>query len=195
MIRYFGLHILYIYYKIKYWSIVRFVGFTIIFADKKSEIIFEKGQKKIVFCSSKLSNLLGISQPCIVVARHGGKIEIGEGTAISGSTIYSMANIEIGKNVLVGVSCKIIDSDFHPLRAELREPYNPVTINKKAVKIGDGCFIGANSIILKGTILGNNCVVGAGSVVSGNWPDNSIIAGNPAKFIREISPIKEMANK
>lgn len=50
--------------------------------------------------------------------------------------------------------------------------------------IGDGCFIGMNSIILKGTEIGKNCVVGAGSVVSGKWEDNSIIGGNPARFIK-----------
>jgi len=142
--------------------------------------------RRIIFSSSRLSNLLGISQPCIVMARHGGVITIGQGTAMSGSTIYSMERIEIGENVLIGVSCKIIDNDFHPLRVELREPYDPNTIKKKSVTIGDGCFIGANSIILKGTVLGKNCVVGAGSVVHGSFPDNCVIAGNPAKIVKYL---------
>ena len=43
-----------------------------------------------------------------------------------------------------------------------------------------------NSIILKGTVLGKNVVVGAGSVVHGIFPDNCIIAGNPAKVIKFI---------
>ncbi|MDI9401162.1 MAG: acyltransferase [Limisphaerales bacterium] len=55
----------------------------------------------------------------------------------------------------------------------------------RPIRIGDGCFIGANSIILKGTELGKNCVVGAGSVVCGKFPDNVIIAGNPAKVLKE----------
>lgn len=58
-------------------------------------------------------------------------------------------------------------------------------MKKRPIIIGDGCFIGSNSIILKGTNLGKNCVVGAGSVVSGSFPDNVIIAGNPAKIIKE----------
>lgn len=41
-----------------------------------------------------------------------------------------------------------------------------------------------NSIILKGTTLGENCIVGAGSVVSGNFPDNVVIAGNPARILK-----------
>ena len=54
--------------------------------------------------------------------------------------------------------------------------------------IGDDCFIGMNSIILKGTTLGNNVIVGAGSVVHGKFPDNVIIAGNPAKIVKHLSP-------
>lgn len=51
--------------------------------------------------------------------------------------------------------------------------------------IGEGCFLGANSIILKGTTLGKNVIVGAGSVVCGSFPDNVIIAGNPARIVKE----------
>ena len=41
-----------------------------------------------------------------------------------------------------------------------------------------------NSIVLKGTVLGDGVIVGAGSVVSGTFPDNVIIGGNPARVIR-----------
>lgn len=52
--------------------------------------------------------------------------------------------------------------------------------------IGKNCFIGCNSIILKGTVLGDGCVVGAGAVVCGKFEDNCVIAGNPAKVIRGL---------
>lgn len=58
-------------------------------------------------------------------------------------------------------------------------------LKKRTVVIGEGCFLGANSIILKGTTLGKNVVVGAGSVASGAFPDNVIIAGNPARIIED----------
>ena len=109
---------------------------------------------------------------------------IGEDCQISGSTIYAMREITIGRKVFIGGNCKIIDNDFHPLAASKRLPQRPEDINKEPIIIGDECFIGTNSIILKGTTLGRNCVVGAGSVVNGNWPDNSIIAGTPARLIR-----------
>lgn len=54
----------------------------------------------------------------------------------------------------------------------------------KPIIIGKGCWIGANSVILKGVTLGNGCVVGAGSVVTHSFPDCSVVAGNPAKLLR-----------
>ena len=67
---------------------------------------------------------------------------------------------------------------------EKRIPWQKVEDIKKApILIDNGCFIG-NSIILKGITIGKNCVVGAGSVVSGNFLDNVIIAGNPGKVVK-----------
>lgn len=54
------------------------------------------------------------------------------------------------------------------------------------VWIGDNVFIGTNTTILMNTHIGNNSIVGAGSVVHGAFPDNSVIAGNPAKVICSI---------
>nr|MBW0026557.1 hypothetical protein [Segatella copri] len=79
-----------------------------------------------------------------------------------------------------------MDNDFHPLSYSDRYPVERKNvIRKRPIVIGEGCFIGANTIILKGTTLGRNVVVGAGSVVCGTFPDNVIIAGNPAKIIKE----------
>lgn len=180
--RYIGLYLKYWLAKIQYWGKVKFNGFTVLYAFQESYI--EIG-KDTVFNSSPLSNLVGLGQRMIMVARYGGKLSIGECCQISGSTLYAMQEITIGKRVFIGGNCKIIDNDFHPLQASKRLPQKPEDIRKRPIRIGDECFIGANSIILKGTILGRNCVVGAGSVVSGIWPDNSIIAGNPARLVRQ----------
>lgn len=183
--RAFGLYLKFIIAKIKYRGRVKFNGFTVVYAFPGSQIEFVgEGQ---VINSHPLSNLVGLYQRVIIVARYGGKVSIGAETGISGSTIYAMDSITIGKRVNIGGNCKIIDNDFHPLLGFQRHPQTPDNIKKRPIVIGDDCLIGANSIILKGTVLGKNCVVGAGSVVGGSWPDNSIIAGNPAKFIKENS--------
>lgn len=52
-------------------------------------------------------------------------------------------------------------------------------------RIGKNCFIGGRSMILPGVQIGDNCVIGAGSVVTKSVPPRSLVAGNPAKVVRE----------
>ena len=56
---------------------------------------------------------------------------------------------------------------------------------KMPVRIGENCFIGGRSLIMPGVTIGNSCIVGAGSVVTKSVPDNCIVAGNPARILRE----------
>jgi galactoside O-acetyltransferase len=59
---------------------------------------------------------------------------------------------------------------------------------RKPVKIEDKVWIGFNSIILKGVTVGEGAIVGAGSVVTKDVPPYTIVAGNPARIIRELTP-------
>lgn len=188
LIRKLGLRAKFWLAKIRYRHTVTFNGYTVCFAFADSTIEFKQGDKRTIINSDFVSNMVGLYQRSVIVARYGGRISIGSGCGISGSTIYAMKEITIGDNVLIGGNCKIIDNDFHPLPASQRMDQQVEDIKKRPITIGDGSFIGANSIILKGTILGKNCVVGAGSVVSGTFPDNVIIAGNPARIIKENKP-------
>lgn len=112
---------------------------------------------------------------------------------ISGATIYARKGISIGDNTAIGGNCKILDNDFHPIEAEERVKLlnnanggESEAVPCKEISIGKSCFIGCNSIILKGTVLGDGCVVGAGAVVSGKFSANSVIVGNPGKVIRML---------
>lgn len=183
-VRSIALYLNYLRYRIKYRKRIYFRGFGVICSMKDSKIQFIGSGIKIF--SHQFSNMIGVSQRCIIVARNGGHVIINEGVGMSGCTIYSTISITIGRNTNIGSGCKIIDNDFHPLPYSERYPKEKKEcIKKRPIVIGEGCFIGTNSIILKGTILGKNVVVGAGSVVSGTFPDNVIIAGNPAKIIKE----------
>lgn len=135
--------------------------------------------------SSFFSNLIGLYQRTVIIARENAELIIGNNVGMSGVTIYALEKIEIGNNSIIGANVKILDNDFHPVEPTARLK-NEKLIGKKEIIIKENVFIGCNSIILKGTVLGNNCVVGAGSVVCGSFSDNSVIAGNPAKVIRRI---------
>ena len=168
---------------------------------KGMPIIFNKGGARlkignnVTIKSSFLSNLVGLYSRTIIVTRAPGAIiEIGDNVGISGATIYARKGIFIGENTCIGGNCKILDNDFHPIEVEERNKLlnNPnggdsELVQGKEIRIGRDCFIGCNSIILKGPVLGNGCVVGAGAVVCGKFEDNCVIAGNPAKVIKNLS--------
>lgn len=147
--------------------------------------------------SSFLSNLVGLYSRTIIITRiPEARIQIGDGVGISGATIYARKSITIGDHCCIGGNVKILDNDFHPLEVEKRNALLQKAapeqgeeanwIGARPIEIGKDCFIGCNAILLKGTKLGEGCVVGAGAVVSGEFPAGSVIAGNPARVIREL---------
>lgn len=130
------------------------------------------------------SNPIGGDSCTILRTEGNGTIEIGDNTGISNSAIVAYQYVYIGKNVLLGGSCKIYDTDFHSLDIEVRMKHPVENIVSKPVVIEDGVFIGAHSIILKGVTIGENSIVGAGSVVTKSIPAGEIWAGNPARQIK-----------
>lgn len=100
-------------------------------------------------------------------------------------TDYS--RIKVGKGVTISSNIRILTHDW--ALDTLYEGYIGKKTEKplgriRGVEIGDFCFIGTGSLIMPGTKLGKYCVVGAGAVVRGNFPDGSIIVGNPGEAIQ-----------
>lgn len=107
--------------------------------------------------------------------------------SISQSALICHLRITIGSHVKIGGGVKIYDTDLHSVDAGIRSGNGDLAHKATAVVVvKDNAFIGAFSIILKGVTIGENSIIGAGSVVTKWVPDNQILAGNPAKFIREV---------
>lgn len=177
--------------KVEYGKNLLLKGIPVIFNKCGAKLKIGDG---VTIKSSFLSNLVGLYSRTIIVTRApGAEIIIGNNVGISGATIYARKGIYIGDNTCIGGNCKILDNDFHPIDAEdrlklLQDVHSGDSdlVPSREIHIGKNCFIGCNTIILKGTVLGDDCVVGAGAVVGGKFEDNCVIAGNPAKVIRRL---------
>lgn len=164
---------------------LRLRGFPVLVAKSRGSIQFGNN---VSINSSLLSNLIGLYQRTIIVARTPeAKIIIGDDVGISGATIYARDRIEIGSHTRIGANTKIIDNDFHPVDPQLRLQASNENMGVCPVVIGENVFIGCNCIILKGTVIGDNTTVGAGSVVGGKIPADCVVAGNPAKIVKKLS--------
>lgn len=132
------------------------------------------------------SNPLGVNHRSILATwSETAQITIGEDVNLTGTTICAQKQITIGNHIRIGANSAIVDTDFHPVEAELRR-ISPRLGQTEAVVIEDDVFIGMQVLILKGARIGKGTVVGAGSVVSGEFPAGVVIAGNPARIIRRM---------
>ena len=90
--------------------------------------------------------------------------------------------LKLGDNVTIAANVIFIDHDVVSMVLN-RMGYMEAELYIRPTEVGNNVFIGANSIILPNVRIGNNCLIGAGSIVTKDIPDNSIVAGNPAKII------------
>jgi acetyltransferase-like isoleucine patch superfamily enzyme len=112
-----------------------------------------------------------------------GRLRIGNNVFINHNSIIDCHyKITIGDRVLIGPHCYIGDFD-HDVRITSGHVIKPDG-HALPIEIGNDVWIGAGVIILKGVKIGAGAVVGAGSVVTKNVPENTIVAGNPARLIR-----------
>ncbi len=158
----------------------RFYGVPIIQKHRHSRICIGPG---LQLRSSVRSNPLGPNRPVILCTWQAGAVlEIGSNFGITGGSIVAAERITIGDRVSVGANSAIIDTDFHPLDPEIRRAA-PQHARTAPVVIEDDVFIGMNCLVLKGVTLGQGCVVGAGSVVTVDIPPGMVAAGNPARVV------------
>ena len=157
-----------------------FYGIPIVYREPNSKISIGNN---VTIRSDKTSNLFGtIKKSTLATMREGALLSIGNSCGISAASITSFKKVTIGDNVLIGANVYITDSDWHGIPIEKRTEEG----DSEEVNIGNGVWLGANSIIIKGVSIGDNSVIGAGSVVTKNIPENVIAAGNPCRVIKKL---------
>lgn len=118
-----------------------------------------------------------------IIAQKGTGITIGDRTGISARAYFAgQGGITIGNDVIMGPNVQIF-SENHA-SADPTQTIKEQGVIKDPVVIGNNCWIGGGATILAGVNIGNGCVIAAGSVVTKSVPENSIVAGVPAKVIK-----------
>ena len=168
----------------------------------------------VIKCVSKikLTGNVNIERGCYIDALSNGGLILGNNVSfgymttlrISGSLKNIGTRIKIGNNVGLGThgyygcgvgSLEIGDDcifgnyvSIHPENHNYEDLTIPIRLqgvhSMGGVRIGNNCWIGAKVTILDGTIIGNGCIVAAGAVVKGEFPNNVIIGGVPAKILK-----------
>ena len=108
---------------------------------------------------------------CIVRVLSKGRLKIGDNVRMNYRCVFMcMDSISVGEGTVFGPSVYVYDHDHDYAVGIEKDEYKT-----EPVVIGKNCWIGANTVILRGTKLGDNCVVGAGCVIRGEYPDNTVI--------------------
>jgi acetyltransferase-like isoleucine patch superfamily enzyme len=134
----------------------------------------------------------------LLTFKYGGEIAIGNWSYIGDLTrIWSGESVTIGNHVLISHNVFISDTSAHELDYELRaDRYEQLILNgmhadktglkTAAIIIEDNVWINPNSVILSGVTIGKGAIVAAGSVVTKDVKPFTMVAGNPAKWIKNI---------
>lgn len=121
----------------------------------------------------------------------GGTIRIGDAVMISpGVRISASDEITIGNGCMFANGAYITDCDWHGI-------YDRTERNAQAypVRIGNNVWVGDHATVLKGVTIGDNSIVAACSVVTKDVPANVIVAGNPARIVKELDANAEFRTR
>lgn len=159
------------------------------------------GNSHFINSGSKENIIMGhnvIFKGCIK-CEYGGKVVIGNNVYVGDDTIISsFSNVSIGNNIAISYGVGIFDNVSHPMNDKRRHEHfcsimglseeiiSKDEIKYKDITIGDGVWIGFNAVILKGVTIGKGAIVGACSVVTTDVPPYTVVAGNPAKVVKQI---------
>lgn len=107
--------------------------------------------------------------------------------------IVAHEKVVIRDNVLIASKCFISDTNHGTYKGEIQDAPNMKPNARKlrtsSVEIGSNVWIGENAVILAGSKIGDGCIIGANSVVSGTIPSFTIVGGVPAKILKQYDEV------
>jgi acetyltransferase-like isoleucine patch superfamily enzyme len=129
--------------------------------------------------SLRIDGRVQIMRACHVEVGYDASLAIGADTFLNEqSSIMCCCSTEIGAGCAISWGVRILDTDIHRTGPGAASPHAPIWI-------GSGCWIGADALVLKGSSLGAGAIVAAGAVVASTVPPKTLVAGVPARVVRE----------
>ncbi|MGO9754009.1 MAG: acyltransferase [Solirubrobacteraceae bacterium] len=140
--------------------------------DLPSSIVVEPGG------TLRIDGIVQIMRGTAVTVNWGGMLSIGGGTYLNdGCLVHCAGRMTIGRDCAVAWRCTLTDTDVHVL--ERRD----VPAGPGHLEIGDRCWIGAGTTVLKNTTIGDGAVIAAESLVTRDVPGAALAAGSPAAVV------------
>lgn len=154
------------------YKLIRGAAFKASIVERISpDVVLEFNRGSQVF----LGKNIRVHSGCKIKARPEAKLTIGDNVKINYYCIIACQDdIQIGEGTEFGPSVYLYDHD-HDYKKGFCVDSDEERYKKAPIIIGKNCWIGANTVILRGTVLGDNCVVGAGCIMKGNYGPGSVI--------------------
>ncbi|HFJ9293030.1 MULTISPECIES: acyltransferase [Bacillus] len=131
-------------------------------------------------CSGSLKNL-------------GKGLKIGNNSGIGDFCFFGAAGgIQIGNNVIMGQNVRFHSENHNFDRLDI--PIKEQGVTNKGITVGNDCWIGSGAVFLDGVEVGDGCVIGANTLVNKNIPAYSVAVGNPVKIVKSRLEMKERIN-
>jgi acetyltransferase-like isoleucine patch superfamily enzyme len=141
----------------------------------KQACILQMGENSTLIINGRFNAEMG----AVIVLSKGATLEIGANVNVSfNSKLLCYNNIKIGNDTVISWDVQILDSDLHKIKTE-------GFVISKPVQIGNHVLIMSRATILKGVKIGDSAIVAAGSMVTQNIPEKCLVAGVPAKVVKE----------
>lgn len=166
------------WYGLKYGKRVRF-GKNFVTNGK----LVVKGPGKVIF-GDNINAWCHAEKNVFITYQPETRITVGSHSRISGMSAMAHSTITVGPRCMVA-STIMVDTDFHPTDPALRhDPDAPFAV--APIELKENVWVAGQSAILKGVTIGENSIVGFRAVVVKDVPANVIVAGNPARIVKEF---------
>lgn len=116
-------------------------------------------------------------------------ILIGDNARLNGPTLLARERVEVGENCILG-STVVFDSDYHSVHRDRRTTPHAL-VRTQPVRVGPNVWLAGQSAVLPGVSVGKDSVVGFRAVVTRDVPPGVVVAGNPAREVRQLPAVHD----